>query len=208
MKTTKIIILDDHRLFCEGLQYILKNTEEFEVIRHFQTGEELIASKEIHQADLLILDINLHGKSGIEIAREIRPYFRHMKIVCLSMLYDTYTLNKLQNIGVSGFFPKEIDACELISYLKKIIADNSFHTKPACLQSENVKVWNKDYNLSDKEIEIITLLYQGKTNKEIAVLLSRSTYTIETHRKNIARKTNTHNLAELIKLAKEKCWLD
>lgn len=207
MKKLKFIIVDDHKLFCDGLSQILSSQPNFEIIATFNNGQQLIDSKEIHLADILILDLNLPQKSGLTILKEIRPYFKFLKIICLSMIYDKITVRNIQDAGADGYFSKEIDSSILIEKINTIIKKTrGFITQAPTQQTENIHIWTNNFKLTKREVEIVQLLSKGHTSKEISALLNRSIYTIETHRKNILRKTNTKSLIDLLKLSVKKGW--
>lgn len=207
MKELNFVIVDDHKLFCEGLSQILSAQPNFNIIATFTDGEQLINSREIHKADVLILDLNLPKKSGLTILKDIRPYFNFLKIICLSMIYDKVTLRNLKDAGANGYFSKEIEASILVDKINEIINSSDFITETPLLQNENIHIWTTDFKLTKREIEIVQLLSKGNTSKEISELLNRSLYTIETHRKNILRKTNTKNLVELLNLSTKNGWI-
>ena len=201
MNKTKIVIVDDHRLFGEGLAHLLNKEPDFEVIAIFPGGEAMLESIEIHQADLLLIDLNLHGKSGITIISEMKRFFRQLKIICISMTYERSVSEKLSALGACGYFPKNMEGADLVAGIKKIIADEKiFYCEPECTP-QNITVWKDDFRLTDRELEILNLIKQGKTTKQIADIVYRSTFTINAHRKNIIKKLNLKNASELVVFA-------
>ncbi|HAJ81040.1 MAG: DNA-binding response regulator [Zunongwangia sp.] len=201
MKAIKIVLVDDHSLFTEGLMQILDAIDDLQVIATFRDGETMLKSDEIHKADVLLLDINLPGNSGISIAEKMKPYFASLKIICLSMLFEKNILDKLKFIGVAGYLPKFVHTNELIEAIRKVrIGETAFyeeHTKAV----SNIKVWTSDFKLTNRELEILQLIKDGKSTKEISEILHRSQFTIETHRKNMIRKLNLKNSSGLLHFA-------
>ncbi len=100
MEVIKIVLVDDHSLFTEGLMQILDPIKDIQVIATFRDGETMLKSDEIHRADVLLLDINLPGNSGISIAEKMKPYFGSLKIICLSMLFEENILVTCQNLFI------------------------------------------------------------------------------------------------------------
>ena len=194
MKVIKIVLVDDHSLFTEGLMQILDPIEDIQVIATFRDGETMLKSDEIHKADVLLLDINLPGNSGISIAERMKPYFGSLKIICLSMLFEENILEKLKEIGVSGYLPKFIHTSELIEAIRKATTGKTVFYEEKAKAVSNVKVWTSDFKLTNREIEILQLIKDGKSTKEISEILHRSQFTIETHRKNMIRKLNLKKL--------------
>lgn len=201
MKVIKIVLVDDHSLFTEGLMQILDPIEDIQVIATFRDGETMLKSDEIHKADVLLLDINLPGNSGISIAERMKPYFGSLKIICLSMLFEENILEKLKEIGVSGYLPKFIHTSELIEAIRKATTGKTVFYEEKAKAVSNVKVWTSDFKLTNREIEILQLIKDGKSTKEISEILHRSQFTIETHRKNMIRKLNLKNSSGLLHFA-------
>ena len=201
MEAIKIVLVDDHSLFTEGLMQILDPIKDIQVIATFRDGETMLKSDEIHRADVLLLDINLPGNSGISIAEKMKPYFGSLKIICLSMLFEENILEKLKEIGVSGYLPKFIHTNELVEAIRKATTGKTVFYEEKAKAVSNVKVWTSDFKLTNREIEILQLIKDGKSTKEISEILHRSQFTIETHRKNMIRKLNLKNSSGLLHFA-------
>ena len=201
MEVIKIVLVDDHSLFTEGLMQILDPIKDIQVIATFRDGETMLKSDEIHRADVLLLDINLPGNSGISIAEKMKPYFGSLKIICLSMLFEENILEKLKEIGVSGYLPKFIHTTELVEAIRKATTGKTVFYEEKAKAVSNVKVWTSDFKLTNREIEILQLIKDGKSTKEISEILHRSQFTIETHRKNMIRKLNLKNSSGLLHFA-------
>lgn len=201
MEAIKIVLVDDHSLFTEGLMQILDPIKDIQVIATFRGGETMLKSDEIHRADVLLLDINLPGNSGISIAEKMKPYFGSLKIICLSMLFEENILEKLKKIGVSGYLPKFIHTNELFEAIRKATTGKTVFYEEKAKAVSNVKVWTSDFKLTNREIEILQLIKDGKSTKEISEILHRSQFTIETHRKNMIRKLNLKNSSGLLHFA-------
>lgn len=201
MEAIKIVLVDDHSLFTEGLMQILDPIKDIQVIATFRDGETMLKSDEIHRADVLLLDINLPGNSGISIAEKMKPYFGSLKIICLSMLFEENILEKLKKIGVSGYLPKFIHTNELFEAIRKATTGKTVFYEEKAKAVSNVKVWTSDFKLTNREIEILQLIKDGKSTKEISEILHRSQFTIETHRKNMIRKLNLKNSSGLLHFA-------
>ena len=201
MEVIKIVLVDDHSLFTEGLMQILDPIKDIQVIATFRDGETMLKSDEIHRADVLLLDINLPGNSGISIAEKMKPYFGSLKIICLSMLFEENILEKLKEIGVSGYLPKFIHTTELVEAIRKATTGKTVFYEEKAKAVSNVKVWTSDFKLTNREIEILQLIKDGKSTKEISEIFHRSQFTIETHRKNMIRKLNLKNSSGLLHFA-------
>ncbi len=201
MKKINIVLVDDHSLFSEGLMQILEPVEDMQVIGSFRNGETMLKSDEIHAAHILLLDINLPGKSGLMIAKMMKPYFGSLKIICLSMIFEENILQKLKEIGVAGYLPKYIHTNQLIEAIRKVNKGETIFFKEKSRNVSNVKIWTSDFKLTNRELEILQLIKEGKSTKEISEILHRSQFTIETHRKNMIRKLNLKNSSGLLHFA-------
>jgi DNA-binding NarL/FixJ family response regulator len=201
---TKIIIADDHLLFADGVEQILNSVPNFEVIGKVANGKLLMQLLNSITPDLILLDINMPFMNGLEASKIIRQRMPDVKIVFLSMYFDAKIMASAKEDGVSGFLLKDITAPIL---KEKIISiangnlsfDHQLHQEPAWEEDQ----FAKELKLSAREIEIIRLIKSGMPNKQISTELKLSTYTIETHRKNIYRKLNLKGVGELIQFANE-----
>lgn len=205
-KTVKVIIADDHNLFAEGIEQILLSLSGFEVLAKVNNGKLLLQTLNRLTPDLILLDINMPVMDGIAAAMLIKQQQPEIKIILLSMYYDVKLINEVKS-DIDGFVMKDITAPELKQAILNVMGGQQVFILPEVLKHENkVKIpdsYLDRYKLSVREIEIIALIAQGKSNKEIALDLELSSYTIETHRKNIYRKLNLQGTAELTRFANE-----
>lgn len=190
----KCLIVDDHQLFVDGLSRILLDVPDFSVVGILNDGENLMQEIEVNTIDLVLLDIQLAGKSGLELCTEIRNANSKVKIILISMIQAPHIMKLAEKSGANGFIPKTTDATILKEIILKIChGENVFH-------AENIE--NSEINLlTDREMEIIYLIKQGQKTKAIAEKLFLSEYTVETHRKNILRKLHLGSANELIAYA-------
>jgi len=208
MRKTKICITDDHKIVSEGIASFLIGNEEFELISSSTSGKELLKKLINTQPDILLLDIVLPGLSGIQLAKIIRNDYPQVKIVFLSSNTDKESLNEAIKAGGVGYLSKDVSEEEFLSALKKIksgenyfssgIQNTLFHT-----YTDNIKKDAKysDEILTKREIEVIKLISDGLSFKEIAERLFISKRTVETHKKNILEKLDLKNTVDLVKYA-------
>jgi DNA-binding NarL/FixJ family response regulator len=205
--STKVIIADDHPLFADGVEQILNSIPHFEVVAKVGNGKLLMRELNRIIPDLVLLDINMPYMNGIEAAKEMRQRMPDLKIVFLSMYADLKVISTAKENGINGFLSKDITAPLLKECLIDVI--NGKTCFPPSIQNNTTEAtWQQDefareLKLSSREIEIIRLLKQGMSNKQVSGYLKLSVYTIETHRKNIYRKLNLQGLGELIQFANE-----
>lgn len=206
MNTTKIIIADDHALFADGLEQIVHSLEGFTVVEKVTDGKLLMQKLNAAVPDMILMDINMPHLNGIEAAKRILQQHPQVKILFISMYHNAELVKQAKEIGAIGYVMKDITASVLktsILNAKNGIPTFLGATPLAPLDNElaNTDPFLRNYKLSQREIDIIKLIRAGNATKQIAAILELSTYTVETHRKNINRKLQVQSTAELIAFA-------
>ncbi|MEE9407583.1 MAG: response regulator transcription factor [Polaribacter sp.] len=207
----KILIADDHPLIAEGIKNTFENVSDFQVIAVVNNGQEALNFVEKHLVDIVLLDIDMPIMDGIECAKKITSDFKDVKVAMLSMHQETSIIKSLIAIGVKGYMLKTIPSEELLFAVKTIYNGkdyfNSDITK-ALISDDNTSPlyqYKKKSPLLDsltaREVEIIKYISQGLTNTQIGEKLFISPRTVDTHRTNIMRKLDVHNVASLIRFA-------
>lgn len=187
-------IVDDHQLFVDGLKRILTDEPGFNIVGISNTGEGLPELINDSGANLLLLDIQLGGSSGLAICKDLRRKFPSLKIIMISMIQAPHILKEAEKEGANGYIPKTTDASLLKQVIREICEGKNIFLGDVIEKGEiNL--------LSEREMEIIYLIKQGHTTKIIAEMLFLSEYTVETHRKNILRKLQLGSANELIAYA-------
>lgn len=202
-----IAILDDHQIVIDGLKLLLENEQDLTVALSNTNGFALLGQLETldTKIDIALIDLTMPVISGYESSIMLKDQFPEIKIIILSMNNDAKTIYELiDNAGIKGFLPKSVNKSELVEAVKKVHNGGNYFSDEILSELENCRintVQKAALMLSAREIEIIRLISKGMTNKEIASELFISEFTVSTHRKNIFRKTETHNVASLIALA-------
>lgn len=212
MKQTRILLADDHTIMRKGLRLLLERQAGFEVIGEAADGRETVEMTDTLRPDVVVLDIAMPNLNGIEAARQIALKLPAPAVVILSMHSDeSYVLRALK-AGARAYLLKDSAESDLIGAIKAVTEGKAFFS-PAIsktladeyvhrLQQRGV---DDSYELlTTREREILQLVAEGKSNKDIANLLSLSLYTVETHRGNIMQKLNLHSVPELILYAVRK----
>ena len=190
----KIISIDDHKLFFAGLSAIMEQEDDLLLINGFEQLKDLNSFLEIEKPDMILLDIHLQSKSGIAIAKEIKYQFPEIKIMMLSMDVDHTYFHELTDIGVEAYLSKEIEAHVLINLIRKIQSGERLQfEKNKVTPYTKSEILSDNFNLTEREIEILNFIKKGYTNQQIADALFRSIWTIKTHRKNIKQKLSIKN---------------
>ncbi len=204
----RIAIVDDHQIVLDGITALLKDHPH--IVIAFTTTEATIVEQMLHQqaADILITDIMMPGYSGLELARNIRKSFPGMKIIALSMNNEWDIIDELINaVDISGYVLKNIGKEGLISAIAKVAEGGIYFSQEildTIRQERSVQERNEAVHLTRREVEIIGLIEKEYSNSAIAETLFISERTVETHRKNIFRKTGTNSVLGLVKYAYEQ----
>ncbi len=203
-RTINLFIVDDHQMVLEGLISLLKNEEQYTIVGHTTQPKEVMVKLEKIAVDLLLTDINMPEMSGVELTRSVKKKFPHIKVLALSMFGDNQVIKEMIDAGVSGYILKNTGKAELIEALDNLVLGQTFYGKEVTQELMKSFVNKNDVShLTNREIEIIRLIEKENSNKKIADLLFISERTVETHRKNIFRKTNTQSVVGLLKYAYE-----
>jgi two-component system, NarL family, nitrate/nitrite response regulator NarL len=203
----RIAMVDDHQIVMDGLIALLKEVPHFEIIA---TANNAIAMLEIlakNNIDILLSDIVMDGMNGQQLAKEVKTNYPAIKIIALSMSSVGQIVEQMINeADISGYLLKQTGKDELVIAIETVY--NGGHYFQQQILDEMEKEANKrkkveEVHLTIREKEIIQLIDKNLSNKEIAESLFLSVHTIETHRKNILKKTNTNNVLSLLKWAAE-----
>lgn len=200
--TMKIFLTDDHAMLLGGLIKVLSAEDDFEVIGSAGTVRETLDSLTQKTPDLLITDYNLPDDDGLTLVRRVKQKYPSIKIIVLSMHDEAHLVKEILKEGINGYILKKDSHNELVNAVRAVKQDKVY------LSSDINTMLMKGLNgseeqrlLTDREREILKLIAKEYTNKDMAEELFISERTVETHRKNIFRKTGTNNLVGLIKFA-------
>lgn len=205
----RIAIVDDHNIIIDGLKLLLSFEKDIEIVASYNDGYQLIEDLRMGSinTDLVMLDLMMPKINGIECSKMLKQEFPNIKIMILSMNCEAKIINDLiNNIGVEGYLNKSVSRQELVEGITLIRNGYVHLSREASESLDNYReklIQNDHIKLSAREKEIIQLMLGGNSNKEISEKLFISESTVETHRKNIYRKTDTHSLTKLLHLVQE-----
>lgn len=207
MLKVKIVLVDDHQMLIDGLKAILSQYNDIQILKTYTNGHLLVAEINELKPDLVLTDISMPVIDGYELTKEIKKINPEIQVIALSMSGDITSINKMLDAGISGYVLKNAGNEELVAAIHKV-AEGKMHFSAEVLaemsRSANTKQNKQDkINLSDREIEILKLISLEHNNAEIADLLFISERTVETHRKNMMRKTNSKTMIGLLRTAME-----
>lgn len=205
-----IIVADDHQLVRSGIVKILNENPEMEVIAEASNGKEALEKCAIFSPDILLLDLDMPILNGLEAVPELMTQNPGMKIGILTMHKEKSLVEKLINLGVAGYLYKSSHEEDLIYGIKKIADGKTFYASEVTesLVGKSRRFTSTDPShmvmlaeLSEREKEILILIAEGFSNKEIGEKLFISVRTVDTHRSNIMKKVGIKNMAGLVRFA-------
>jgi len=210
--TIRLLLVDDHAVVRSGLKMLLGSQREMEIVGEAGSAAEALTETERVQPNVILMDIGLPDKTGIEATREIKNKFPEVYIVALTIHEDEEYFFQMLDAGASGYVPKRAAPEELITAIKaaaigevylypslaKLLVRDFFSIEHMADQKINLD------GLTEREREVLTHLAEGESNDQIAALLVISPKTVERHRENIMRKLNLHSRSELVRYAIRK----
>lgn len=201
----KLALVDDHQIVIDGLTSLLKGEEKFEFAFATTHSTDVIEMISVHEIDVLLTDVMMPELAGNKLAKQVREKFPHIKILALSMSgQGDLVTEMIEDADISGYVLKNIGKHDLVTALEKIAGGGIFFSNEVLDELERAerrKKQNEEAHLTARELEIINLIEKEFNNKMIAESLFISERTVETHRKNIFRKTNTNTVIGLVKYA-------
>ena len=212
MKQIRFLLADDHVVMRRGLRLLLENQPGFSVVAEASDGREAVDRAEAVKPDVAVLDIAMPNLSGIEATERITSMLPETRIVILSMHSDeSYVLRALK-AGVKGYLLKDSAEGDLVEAIKAVHQGKAFFSPDISRmlvedyrrETKNRRVEDSYELLTPREREILQMLAEGKSNKDIATVLHLSLYTVETHRRNLQEKLNLHSFPELVLYAVRK----
>jgi DNA-binding NarL/FixJ family response regulator len=202
---TRIILADDHAMMREGLRSILENELHLNVIAQAANGRTAVELAKQHKPDLIIMDISMPDMNGIEATRQILQDIPGTKIIALSMHTDKRFVGEMLSAGASGYLLKQSATDELQQALESVLSGKTYISPEiaGAVVQEFVRMKKnaESVELTPKERQVLQLIAEGISTKEIAAKLNLSVPTIDTHRQHIMAKLNIHSIAELTKYA-------
>lgn len=200
-----ILIVDDHELVREGLRKVLKRQSDMQVVGEASTAEELLSKCAEHEPDVVILDVTLPGRSGLDVLKDLLSQFPKMRVLVLSMHpAERFALRALR-AGAAGYITKDAATSELVTAIRRIVGGRVY-ASPAVADQVMEHFLGRGggpphHALSDREHEVLCHLGEGKTVSEIAAVLSLSVNTVSTYRTRILEKLHLKSNAELMRYA-------
>lgn len=202
-KKSAIFVVDDHPLLRQGLTRLINAEPDLFVCGEAEDAPQAINGISVKNPDLVIVDISLQGNNGIELTKSIKALYKEMRIMVLSMHDENIYAQRVLRAGANAYIMKQEDPGKVIMAIRKSLTGDVYVSERVGAQilHQIVSGRNRSDNvidlLSDRELEIIQLLGEGRTPREIAASLNISVKTVESHRSHIKEKLNLNNATEL-----------
>jgi DNA-binding NarL/FixJ family response regulator len=208
----RVLIADDHAVVRTGLRLLLESQDDIEVVEEAGSADEAVRHARLHKPDVVLLDVVMPGRSGIEAVPDILQAAKGGKVLVLSMQDDPRYVREAFAAGASGYVLKEAADVELVAAVREVAAGGRY-VHPALgarlvAAEAEAAARAADDPLSEREREVLRLLALGHTNQEIAKMLFISVRTAETHRAHIMQKLGLSSRAELVRYALVQGLLD
>jgi DNA-binding NarL/FixJ family response regulator len=205
-----VLLVDDHKIMRDGLRAILSRAEEFRVVGEAENGTDAVHAVKRHRPHLVLMDIGLPGLNGLETTAEILRCQPECKVVMLSMYDDEHSVVSAIRSGARAFILKKASDTELLDALR-MVAAGGMYLSPQVSDRLLTRIQKGDLDprplppvlaqLSPRELQVLRLVADGKTSKEIAVMLDLREQTVRSYRKTMMRKLGVNNVAGLTQLA-------
>lgn len=211
---TKVLIADDHTIVRTGLRALLQAESTFKIVGEAAGGYEALQLVDELMPDILVLDISMPDLDGISVTRRLRPTYPDLKILILTLHEDKAMLREAIKSGASGFILKRAAEAELIAAIQ-IVMRGDMYVEPSMLRDlleEQPRLLSNSREpvetLTPREVDVLKLIVQGYTNRQIGEELSISVRTVEGHRANLSGKLGLRSRVELVRYAREQGLLE
>ena len=211
MKKIRILLADDHAVVRQGFKMILSAQPDMEVVGEAANGREAVELAEQGRPDIVVMDVAMPELNGIEATRRLLGSLPHTRVIALSMHKDSVYVREVLRAGARGYLLKDSGAEDLVRAIRAVAGGESWLSPAvsnAVLDDYRRHVTDPIDLLTSREREVLQMLAEGKTNKEIAVILNLSVYTVDAHRGRIMEKLNLHSINELVRFAVRKGLID
>jgi DNA-binding NarL/FixJ family response regulator len=211
MKRTRILLADDHAVVRQGFKMILGAQADMEIVGEASNGREAVELAEQLRPDIVVMDVAMPELNGIEATRRVIGADPRIRVIALSMHKDSVYVREILRAGARGYLLKDSGADDLVKAIRAVAGGESYLSPAvsnAVLDDYRRHVTNPIDLLTSREREVLQMLAEGKTNKEIAVVLNLSVYTVDAHRGRIMEKLNLHSINELVRFALRNGLID
>lgn len=205
-----VLVVEDHRSFKEGVELYLMQRGSYQIYSASNGKEALSILNGDREINIILTDLNLPEMNGFELIETVKKRYPEIKVIALTMYYNRSIVRKLKDMGLDGFLTKNIALSEIEVAIDYALKGDCYVTKEilslfqdhefSSFQEDNIENFAKTFSLSSREMDILDLIVENKTNQEIAEESFISIETVKSHRKNIYRKLGVNNVLDLYKL--------
>ena len=195
----KLLLADDHQIVLDGLTRIIEEAPEFEIVAKVRSGRQALETLARQPVDILCVDIEMPGLSGVEVAKVVKEKYPAVKILILTMHNSPAMVQQVSALGVEGFLKKDAGKLEFLLALEQLANNDTYYSQHfARALVEANKPSNQQVSLTPREQEVLHLLSEGLNTADIASRLCIATHTVQSHRKNLLNKFGLSNTPALI----------
>ena len=212
-----ILLADDHTMFVDGIDSILKTETDMKVAGKVYTGPDVVSFVKENDVDLILLDVNLPDMNGIEVCKALKEFDNDVKILAISMFNEESFVTEILNNGAQGYILKNTGREELLKAIRTVVGGKSYFSDDVTqtimkglMKQRKASKQKEGFfpKISRREKEVLKLIVQEHTTQEIANKLFISLKTVESHRSSLLNKMNARNSAGLVRIAIENNLLD
>jgi DNA-binding NarL/FixJ family response regulator len=211
MNTIRILLADDHAVVRQGFRAILTQQADMVIVGEAGNGREVMTLAEQTTPDLIVMDVAMPELNGIEATRRLTSMLPHVRILALSMHKDSIYVREMLKAGAKGYLLKDSGERDLLEAVRTLARGGEYISpavQPALMSGGKIGGATPLDQLTSREREVLQLIAEGKTNKEVANLLGISVFTVDAHRGRIMEKLNVHNVNELVRFAVRNGLID
>ena len=211
MSKIRIVVADDHHILLDGLKALLQKQKDLEIAAMYDNGLSLFDDLPKSQPDVALVDINMPGLNGMELTKKIKEFYPGLPVIALSMHDDATHIMEMIEAGATGYLLKNVNDTELLGAIRAVSMGKMYFSQEVsdtitayAVNKQRKQEQAEEVKLTDRELEILKLISEEMSNAQIAAALFISERTVETHRKNMLRKTNNKTIVGLLKYALER----
>ena len=211
MSKIRIVVADDHHILLDGLKALLQKQKDLEIAGMYDNGLSLFDDLPKSQPDVALVDINMPGLNGMELTKKIKEFYPGLPVIALSMHDDATHIMEMIEAGATGYLLKNVNDTELLGAIRAVSMGKMYFSQEVsdtitayAVNKQRKQEQAEEVKLTDRELEILKLISEEMSNAQIAAALFISERTVETHRKNMLRKTNNKTIVGLLKYALER----
>lgn len=205
MSNIRLLLVDDHKIVLDGIKALLDDLDGFDCVATADNGQKALDLLNVFDVDVVLMDIDMPVMNGIEATKRIKKDFSRLKVISLTQHSERGMVKRLLECGSDGYLLKNIAQDELAAAIRKVVAGERAFSEEVTMSLAGKAVEKNaqgvEVELTEREIEILMLIAEGLSSKQIGEKLFISPRTVDTHRTNLMNKLDIHNIAGLIRFA-------